>query len=122
MRMQPAQMTMADSISVDLPRDGLRALRAATQTGGAYVQVTDAEILDAMRALGRDAAVFAEPAGATSYAGLVKAVKDGLVSKSDQIVVLNTGNGLKDVRAALEAAGEAQVIKPGLEELKAALK
>lgn len=114
--------TMADSISVDMPRDGLRALRAATQTGGAYIRVTDEAILDAMRALGRDAAVFAEPAGATSYAGLVKAVDDELVSADDQIVVLNTGNGLKDVRAALEAAGEAKVIKPGLDELKAALK
>ncbi|MBN1266617.1 MAG: threonine synthase [Anaerolineales bacterium] len=113
--------TMADSISVDLPRDGLRALRAATQTGGAYIQVTDDAILDAMRALGRDAAVFAEPAGATSYAGLVKAVAESLVKADDQILVLNTGNGLKDVRAALEAAGEAKVIKPGLDELKAAL-
>jgi len=113
--------TMADSISVDLPRDGLRALRAATQTGGAYIQVTDAAILDAMRDLGRDAAVFAEPAGATSYAGLVKAAAEGLVKPDDQIFVLNTGNGLKDVRAALEAAGEAEIIKPGLDELKAAL-
>jgi len=113
--------TMADSISVDLPRDGLRALRAATQTGGAYIQVTDEAILDAMRDLGRDAAVFAEPAGATSHAGLVKAVEQGLVGPDDQILVINTGNGLKDVRAALQAAGEAQVIKPGLAELKTAL-
>ncbi|MDX1600757.1 MAG: threonine synthase, partial [Anaerolineales bacterium] len=53
--------TLADSISVDLPRDGLRALRAATETGGAYLQVTDEQILDAMRHLAVQAGVFAEP-------------------------------------------------------------
>ncbi len=110
--------TMADSISVDLPRDGLRALRAATQTGGAYVAVPDEEILQAMRALGREAAVFAEPAGATAYAGLVVAVRDGLVAPEERIVVLNTGNGLKDVKAAMQAAGEATVIPPDLAALR----
>ncbi|MGD8751966.1 MAG: pyridoxal-phosphate dependent enzyme, partial [Anaerolineales bacterium] len=44
--------TLADSISVDMPRDGVRALRAATQTGGAYITVSDAEILDAISILG----------------------------------------------------------------------
>lgn len=114
--------TLADSISVDLPRDGLRALRAATQTNGAYVLVSDEAILDAMRELGRDAAVFAEPAGATSYAGLVQAVADGLVGADEHILVLNTGNGLKDVEGALKAAGDAQIIVPNLANLKEALK
>ena len=69
--------TLADSISVDLPRDGVRAVRAAAQTGGSYILVSDAEILAAIAALGK-AGIFAEPAGATSYAGLVKAVQQGL--------------------------------------------
>ena len=114
--------TLADSISVDLPRDGLRALRAARETGGAVLAVTDAEILAAMRALARKAAVFAEPAGAAGYAGLVKAVAGGLISPEERIVVLNTGSGLKDVQAAMQAAGEATVIEPKLEAVRSALR
>lgn len=113
--------TLADSISVDLPRDGLRALRAATQTGGGYVAVPDEAILTAMRDLARQAGVFAEPAGATGYAGLVQAVDQGLVDVRERIVVLNTGNGLKDVKAAMQAAGEPVVIQPNLEDLKRVL-
>ena len=109
--------TVADSISVDLPRDGVRAIRAATQTGGSYVIVPDSEILTAISSLGK-VGIFAEPAGSTSYAGLVKAVKDGLVKADDPVVVLNTGNGLKDVKAAMQAAGEAPVITPTMDDLK----
>jgi threonine synthase len=113
--------TLADSIAVDLPRDGIRALRAASQTGGAYLTVTDADILDAMRVLARQAAVFAEPAGAASLAGLGPALRRGLISSEDRVVVLNTGNGLKDVKAAMQAAGQAAVIEPDLEALRRAL-
>jgi threonine synthase len=113
--------TVADSISVDLPRDGLRALGAARETGGAFIAVTDGEILAGMRALARQAAVFAEPAGAAGYAGLVKAIAGGLVSDQERIVVIVTGNGLKDVRAAMQAAGEATVIEPSLEAVRRAL-
>ena len=63
--------TIADSISVDLPRDGVRAVRAARETGGTYVTVSDADILKAIAELGK-LGIFAEPAGATAYAGLVQ--------------------------------------------------
>jgi threonine synthase len=109
--------TIADSISVDLPRDGVRAVRAARETGGTYVTVSDEEILKAIAALG-PLGIFAEPAGATSYAGLVKAVEQGIVSEEDPIVVLNTGSGLKDVRAAMQAVSAAPVIEPTLEAVK----
>ena len=110
--------TIADSISVGLPRDGVRAVRAASHTSGAYLTVTDDEILDAMRVLARRAAVFAEPAGATAYAGLVKAVQRGMVRHDETVVVLITGNGLKDIKSAINAAGHAQRIEPNLDDLK----
>jgi threonine synthase len=113
--------TIADSISVDLPRDGVRAVRAARDTGGTYVKVTDAEILQGIAALGK-MGVFAEPAGATAYAGLVRAVADGLVRESEPILVMNTGSGLKDVRAAMQAVPEAPVVQPTLKALKEVLK
>jgi len=113
--------TLADSISVGRPRDGIKALRAVRGTGGAFITVTDEEILDAMRVLARRAAVFAEPAGATGYAGLVKAARQGLVGSGDRVVVVVTGNGLKDVRSAMQAAGEARRIEPNLTAVRAAL-
>jgi threonine synthase len=109
--------TLADSISVDLPRDGVRAVRAARETGGTYLTVTDQEILQAIAALGK-MGVFAEPAGATAYAGLVKAAASGVVRNDDPVLVLNTGSGLKDVRAAMQAVVEAPIIEPSLEAVK----
>lgn len=112
--------TIADSISVDLPRDGVRAVRAARQTNGAYITVPDSEILKAIADLGR-VGIFAEPAGATAYAGLRKALQQGLVTPDDPILVLNTGSGLKDIRAAMQSVKEAPVIEPSLSALKAHL-
>lgn len=113
--------TLADSISVDLPRDGVRAVRAATQTNGRYLLVSDQEILVAIAALGK-AGIFAEPAGATSYAGLVKAIQQGVIGPADPVLVINTGSGLKDVRAAMQAVQAAPVIEPTLAALKKVLK
>jgi threonine synthase len=113
--------TLADSIAVDLPRDGHRALRAAVKTSGAYITVSDAEILSAMRDLGQKAAVFAEPAGAAAYAGARKAIAAGEVDENEGLLVLNTGSGLKDIPAAMKAAGEARVIRPDLAALREAV-
>ena len=109
--------TIADSISVDLPRDGVRAVRAAKETGGMYITVSDKEILKAIAELGKEG-IFAEPAGATAYAGLVKATASSLVGSEDPILVLNTGSGLKDVRAAMKAVKKAPIINPTLEAVK----
>ena len=105
--------TIADSISVDLPRDGVRAVRAASATGGAYLTVSDAEILTAIAELGQ-AGIFAEPAGAAAWAGLRKAIRTNLVSTGEPVLVLNTGSGLKDVRAAMQAVAPAPIIEPTL--------
>ncbi len=109
--------TIADSISVDLPRDGVRAVRAAKETDGTYVTVADDEIIKSIAELGK-LGVFPEPAGATSYAGLVKATSLGVVGSDDPILVLNTGSGLKDVKAAMQAVHPAPIIEPTLEGLK----
>lgn len=112
--------TLADSISVDLPRDGVRAVRAARDTGGCYVVVSDLDILAGIAAMGK-VGIFAEPAGATSYAGLVKALQDGLIQPDEPTLVMNTGSGLKDVKAAMQAVSEAPVIEPSLDAVKKVL-
>jgi threonine synthase len=112
--------TVADSISVDFPRDGVRALRAATQTGGAYLTVTDAEIIAAIAGLGPHG-VFAEPAGAAAFAGYRKALSTGVISPESPALVINTGSGLKDVRAAMQAVAPAPIVAPDLQALKKVL-
>ena len=109
--------TLADSISVDLPRDGVRAVRASRETGGRYFLVSDKEILQAIAELGK-AGIFAEPAGATSYAGLIQAVNKGIIAPENPVLVLNTGSGLKDVKAAMQAVSSAPVIEPSLAAVK----
>jgi threonine synthase len=114
--MKPIQAhTVADSISAGLPRDRIKAMRAVVETGGAFISVTDEEILSAMPTLARDAGVFAEPAGAAPCAGLLKAASLGLVAAHERVVLLATGNGLKDVGSAIQAVGQATVIEPEME-------
>jgi threonine synthase len=113
--------TIADSISVDLPRDGVRAIRAAKQTNGTYLKVSDQSIIEAIAELGK-VGIFAEPAGATAYAGLKKAVSEHLITADDPILVLNTGNGLKDIRAAMMAVQQAPIIEPTLAAVKKLIK
>jgi threonine synthase len=114
--------TVADSISAGLPRDRIKALAAVTQSGGAFICVEDNEILAAIPGLARRTGVFAEPAGAAAYAGLVKAVDQQMVSGEESIVVINTGNGLKDVAGAMQAMDLVETapfrIAPDLEALK----
>lgn len=120
--MQPIDAdTIADSISAGLPRDRIKAMRAVRETGGAYLEVSDDEILAAIPALARGSGVFAEPAAAAAFAGLVKAVELGMTAPDERIVVLATGSGLKDVRAAMRSVGEPHRIEPSLAAVREAL-
>jgi threonine synthase len=114
--------TVADSISADLPRDRIKALAAVNETGGAFICIEDGDILDAIPELARSTGIFAEPAGAAAYAGLVKAVEQQLVSGNECIVILNTGNGLKDIAGAMQAVDRVGTkpfhIAPDLDALK----
>ncbi len=117
--------TAADSISAGLPRDRLKAMAAVRETAGAFLRVSDEEILAAVPALARATGVFAEPAGAACYAGLLAALERGLVDRRERLVLLNTGNGLKDVAGAMravQASGRrAYPVAPNLESLKRTL-
>jgi len=120
-----AAQTVADSISADLPRDRIKAMAAVVETGGEYLRVSDEEIMAAIPVLARGSGVFAEPAGAAAYAGLAAAVDRGLVGKDDEVVVLSTGSGLKDVASAMRAvraAGtEPMMVEPNLDSLQEAM-
>ncbi len=115
-------VTRADSISVGVPRDQIKALRAARASGGTFVAVTDEEIFAAQRLLARQAGIFAEPAGVAGLAGLLKTLETGQVGRDETVVVLVTGHGLKDVDAALQAAqGTLHPMEPTLAAVQRAL-
>lgn len=119
MDMQPIDAhTIADSISAGLPRDRIKALAAVRETGGAYIKVTDEEILAAIPALAQSSGVFAEPAGAAAYAGLVKAVEDNSLDPNERIVVLVTGNGLKDITSTLKAVSDPFIVDKNIDGVK----
>lgn len=98
--------TVADSISVDVPRDGLAAVRAVVESGGAAVAVPDESILAAISELARGAGVFSEPAASCAWAGVKQAAAQGLIRPDEKVVCMSTGNGLKDVASARNVAGE----------------
>ncbi len=99
--------TVADSISAGLPRDRIKAMSAVRETGGAFLAVSDDDILAAIPELAAATGIFAEPAAAAGYAGLKAAAARGLVEPADRVVLLSTGSGLKDVPAAMRAVAVA---------------
>lgn len=109
--------TIADSIAVGTPRNWRRAIRQITLSGGEMVAVTDDEILEAMRCTARTGAVFGEPAGVASVAGVKKAIEKGIIKKNESVLALITGNGLKDIHSAKQAVGKALDVQPSLAEL-----
>lgn len=120
-----APETVADSISSALPRDRLKAMRAVTDSDGAFVTVSDETILAAIPTLAATTGVFAEPAAAAAWAGVEHAAEVGLVTADDRVVVLSTGTGLKDVPAAMRAVSTAGLrphhIQPHIDAVAATL-
>jgi len=95
--------SVADSICVGHPRNPHKALQAVARCGGAWIAVTDAEIMEALVAVPRHSGVFGEPAAAAAAAGLKAAVRDGIVGAGEDACLVVTGNGLKDTATALRA-------------------
>ena len=113
--------TVADSISVDRPRDGLAAVRAIIESGGEAIAVPDADILAAIPEMASLSGVFPEPAAAAPWAAVKQLVSDGKIAADELVVCLVSGNGLKDVAAAQSAVGQPQLIDLSLDAVKAAV-
>lgn len=104
--------TIADSIAVGIPRNPVKGMNAVVKSNGRYLGVSDEEIIEAMKLLGKTEGIFAEPAGATGLAGLVKAQKLGYIHEEETVVVIATGNGLKDTKSFLDHIGNVPVYNP----------
>ena len=93
--------TVADSISVDVPRGGYFALGRLQRHSGEVITVSDDQILAAQRYLASRTGLFAEPAAAAAVAGFLD-IRHA-IPKEATVVLLITGTGLKDIDSA--AAG-----------------
>ncbi len=104
--------TIADSISVSIPSNAHLARQAVLESGGFSITVSDDEILDGQRTLAARTGVFAEPAASATVAALKKLRKLRLLGRKEQIVLLITGHGLKDVDAALKGVPLPASVEP----------
>jgi threonine synthase len=109
--------TIADSICVGKPRDVVKAVKYVRDNGGDYITVSDDDILRAIIDLARHTGVFAEPAGAAAYAGLLAAVATGRL-EGQSAAILITGNGLKDVASPRKVLDAPVIIEPSLKAIE----
>ncbi len=110
--------TVCDSISVKIPRDGLGALISLRESEGFAVNVSDKEVISAMKEFASNTGIFAEPSAAAAYAGLKKAISEKKVDKGDSVLILITGSGLKDIETAKKSVPKAYKIQPEMKELE----
>ena len=106
--------TIADSISVSVPSNVHLARKAVIESGGFSITVSDREILDGQRLLATKAGIFAEPASSAVVAALQKLRDSKRVGFKEQIVLLITGHGLKDVDSAMRAIQLPKAVAPTL--------
>ena len=113
--------TIATAIRIGAPASWKKALRAVKDSGGAMETVSDEQILQAQKSLARREGLFVEPASASSLAGLRKLVEQGLVNRSEEIVCVATGHGLKDPQIVSRIGDLPLKTKPDIESVEQAL-
>jgi threonine synthase len=114
--------TIADSISVDIPRNFHMAAGYITKYHGQSITVSDNDILSASSFLAKNTGIFTEPASAAAFAGFLDHKKRNLIPKASTNVVLLTGSGLKDLNAVQSLFEIPQPVKPDIDAVEMFLK
>lgn len=96
--------TIATAIRIGNPASWKKAVAAATESNGKIDEISDHDILEAYKLLASVEGIFAEPGSCISLAGVMKQLKTGEIKQGSTIVVVLTGNGLKDPDIALSSA------------------
>ncbi len=107
--------TIADSINVGKPRDATMAVRAIRESGGRGVKVSEDELTAAIPKLARETGVFVEPAAAAAYAGFMRLCDASTMMSHERVLLMLTGNGLKDAGVASRGVKEPQRVNPDIE-------
>jgi threonine synthase len=107
--------TIADSINVGKPRDATMAIRAIRESGGHGVKVSDDAIVAAIPKLAQETGVFVEPAAAAAYAGFMRMCEGGAIESDKRVLLMLTGNGLKDVDSARRSVKEPMRVAPDID-------
>lgn len=110
--------TLADSISVDIPRNFYMTRGFLKKYNGEPLTVSDEQILEASSVLAKNTGIFSEPAAATAFAGFLNYKKQGKLPVGSKNVVLLTGSGLKDIKTVSEHLKIPTAIEPRLNALK----
>jgi threonine synthase len=109
--------TVAKSLAIGNPSDGIYALKVIRASGGVAESATDGQIIDAMKLLARREGIFAEPAGAVTIAVLRRLVEEGEIAPDEEVVCFITGDGLKTADIVLSTMKEPITIEPTLDAL-----
>jgi threonine synthase len=104
--------TIAKSLAIGNPADGVYVLDICRETGGAVADVSDDEVRQAIVLLARTEGIFTETAGGTTVGVLKKLVETGALDPSLETVVINTGHGLKTLDAVTDLVRPAATIAP----------
>jgi threonine synthase len=112
--------TIAKSLAIGNPADGPYVLDIARRTAGAVEDVTDEQLVDAIKLLARTEGIFAETAGGVTLGVARKLLESGVLDPGLTTVVLNTGEGLKTLDAVSPTTGPTAVIRPDVAAFRAA--
>jgi threonine synthase len=111
--------TIAKSLAIGNPADGPYVLDAVRRTGGAVAEVSDAELVDAIRLLAATEGIFAETAGGVTLAVLRKLLASGQLDPEAETVIINSGDGLKTLDAVAPTISALTPIRPSLADFAA---
>ncbi|MFH0776911.1 MAG: threonine synthase [Patescibacteria group bacterium] len=114
--------TICSAVGIGRPLDDVKALAAIRDSGGTAIAVSDSELAEAQKNLGAREAIFTEPSGALPLAALRQLRQKKILKKSDSVVLVATGNGLKDPRSALDAHPIPPAVEPKIAEIDRFLK
>ncbi len=104
--------TIAKSLAIGDPGDGIYVLKRLKQYNGIAEEANDAEIADSILLLAKTEGIFTEPAGGVSVAVLRKLVEEGKIQKDERVVCYVTGNGLKTTEAIIGLLPKLNAVKP----------
>ncbi|MRN68986.1 MAG: pyridoxal-phosphate dependent enzyme, partial [Nitrosopumilales archaeon] len=114
--------TIAKSLAIGDPGDGLYVLRRLRQYNGIAEEATNDEIIDGILMLAKTEGVFTEPAGGVAVAVLQKMVEEGKIDKDEKVVCYITGNGLKATEAITAVLPKLSAVKPDVQTVLAMIR